>query len=132
MAALARKSAAKEEGNAMSEIEFISLIRLIQVPEKYHGQKVRVVGYGAVEFEHKALYVSSEDVRNAMTKNGLWLDLPINETTKKLSGRYLLVEATFDKDNLGHLKMFSGCLAAVTRAEVWSEGRDPEKAPPKD
>ncbi|MBI5442743.1 MAG: hypothetical protein HY900_16210 [Deltaproteobacteria bacterium] len=113
----------------MPEIEFVSLIRLIQVPEKYHGARVRVVGYSAVEFEHKALYVSPDDVRNAVTKNGLWLDLPINEETKKLSGKYLLVEATFDKDNKGHLRMFSGCLAGVTRAEVWSEGRDPEKAP---
>ena len=131
MAASARKGAAKKEGDAMSEIEFISLIRLIQVPEKYHGKKVRVVGYGVVEFEHKALYVSPDDVRNAVTKNGLWLDLPINDETKKLSGKCLLVEATFDMDNRGHLKMFSGCLAGATRAEVWSEGRDPEKAPAK-
>lgn len=116
----------------MSEIEFVSLIRLIQVPAEYHGKRVRVVGYGSVEFEHKALYISPVDLRNLVTKNGLWLDLPINEATKKLNGKCLLVEATFDKDNLGHRRMFSGFLAGVTRAEVWSEGRDPEKAPPGD
>jgi len=31
-----------------------------------------------------------------------------------------------------HRRMFSGFLAGVTRAEVWSEGRDPEKAPARD
>ena len=112
----------------MSDIEFVSLIRVIQVPEKYHGKKIRVIGFGAVEFEHKALYVSAADRRNALTKNGIWLDVPINEGTKKLNGKYLLAEGIFDKDNKGHLKMFSGCLSYVTRIEVWSEGKDPEQA----
>ena len=114
----------------MSEIAFLSLIRLIQVPEQYHGKRVRVVGYGVVEFERKALYISSEDQKNAVTKNALWLDLPINEETKKLSRQVLLVEATFDKDRRGHLKRYSGCLASVTRAEVWAEGQQ-ETAPPR-
>lgn len=114
----------------MSEIEFVSLIRLIQVPEQYHGKKVRAVGHGAVEFEHKALYVSADDLRNAITKNALWLDVPLDAQTKKLNGKVLLVEATFDKDHLGHLKLFSGCLAKVTRAEVWTEREGRGPAPP--
>ena len=114
----------------MSEIEFVSLIRLIQVPEKFHGKRVRVVGHGGVEFEHQALYASRDDLRHAVTKNALWLDLPVTEEAKALNGKCLLVEATFDKESLGHLGMFSGTLAEVTRAEVWSEGRDPEKARP--
>jgi hypothetical protein len=115
----------------MSEIEFVSLIRLIQVPEKYHGKKVRVVGYARIEFEHKALYVSLEDLRHGVTKNSLWLDMPVTEELKALDRKCLLVEATFDKERLGHLKLCSGTLAGVTRAEVWSEGRDPEKDPSK-
>lgn len=111
----------------MSEIEFVSLIRLIQVPEKYHGAKVRVVGFGAVEFEHQALYATADDFRHAVTKNALWLDLKNDAESRKLHGKCLLVEATFDKDNMGHLRMFSGCLARVTRSEIWSEGRDPGK-----
>jgi hypothetical protein len=111
----------------MSEIEFVSLIRLIQVPEKYDGVRVRVVGFAAVEFEHQALYVSREDLRHAVTKNALWLDIPVTEEAKKLDGKCLLVEATFDKESRGHLGMCSGTLARVSRAEVWSEGRDPEK-----
>lgn len=114
----------------MSEIEFVSLIRLIQVPEKYHGAKVRVVGFASVEFEHQALYVSRDDLRHAVTKNALWLDIPVTEEAKKLDGKCLLVEATFDMESRGHLGMCSGTLARATRVEVWSEGRDPRKEPP--
>lgn len=114
----------------MSEIELVSLIRLIQVPEKYHGKEVRVVGFGAVEFEHQALYVSLDDLRHAVTKNGLWLDIPVSKEAQKLNGKCLLVEATFDMGRRGHLGMFSGCLSDVTRAVIWSEGRDPHKEPP--
>lgn len=114
----------------MPEIEFVSLIRLIQVPEKYQGARVRVVGWGAVEFEHQALYATADDFRHAVTKNALWLDIRSDERTRKLHGKCVLVEATFDGENRGHLGMFSGCLADVTRAEIWSEGHDPRKEPP--
>ncbi len=105
----------------MSEIEFVSLIRVIQVPEHYHGKLIRVVGIGAVEFEHKALYISTEDLKKAITKNGVWMDLAVSEETKKLNGKCILVEGVFDKDNMGHLKLFSGSIKEIRRAEIWSE-----------
>ncbi len=118
------------KGVQMSAIEFISLIRLIQVPEQYHGKQVRVVGYAVVEFERKALYISADDARNALTKNAVWLNFPLTDANRKLSGKYVLVEGTFDKDNKGHLKLYSGSLKDVTRFELWSEGKD-EKEKPK-
>jgi hypothetical protein len=111
----------------MMEILFIALMHLIQHPEKYHGKKVRVIGFAALEFEHKALYVSKEDHDNAVTKNGVWLNLEINETNKTYDKKYILVEGVFDKDNLGHLKMFSGSLKNIERAEVWSNGKKSEE-----
>lgn len=103
------------------EILFIALMHLIQHPEKYHGKKVRVIGFAALEFEHKALYVSKEDYDNAITKNGVWINLEINEDNKTYNKKYVLVEGTFDKDNLGHLKMFSGTLRNIERIEIWSK-----------
>jgi hypothetical protein len=35
---------------------------------------------------------------------------------------YVLVEGVFDKDNLGHLQLYSGTLRNVSRLERWQSG----------
>jgi hypothetical protein len=103
----------------MAEIKFISLIQLIQHPEKYHDQPVRVIGAALLVFESKALFVTSEDLQKAVTKNAVWLDVELKDETKKLSNKHVLVEGVFDKENLGHLKMYSGTITKVKRLEEW-------------
>jgi len=108
----------------MPEPQLVSMIRLIQVPEEFHEKKVRVVGVAALEFEHKAVYVSSEDHRNSVTKNALWLDVELTEESKALDSKYVLVEGTFDMASQGHLKMYSGTIH-VERLEEWSNQEAP-------
>ena len=105
------------------EILFIALMHLIQNPEIYHMKQVRVIGYAAVEFENTALYVSKDDYENTITKNAVWLDIEIGEATKKYDRKFVLVEGIFDKNDLGHLKMFSGALVKIHRIEIWEEER---------
>jgi hypothetical protein len=107
----------------MTAILFISLIHLIQHPETYHEKPVRVIGFASLKFEGKALYVSREDYEKAITKNAVWLDIELTEDVKKLHGKYVLVEGVFDKDNLGHLKLFSGSIKNIGRIELWN-GKD--------
>lgn len=109
----------------MPEPQFISLIRLIQAPEKYHEKRVRVVGYAGLEFEHKAVYVSVDDRKNAVTKNAIWLDVELTEKVSRLDKKYVIVEGVFDMESLGHLKLFSGTVTEVDRLEVWSEPAQP-------
>lgn len=103
----------------MTAILFISLIQLIQHPDTYHQKQVRVIGYASLEFESKALYVSREDYEHAITKNAVWLDVQLTAEVKKLHKHYVLVEGIFDKDQLGHLKMYSGTIKNVGRIERW-------------
>ena len=105
----------------MGEILFIALMHLIQSPDIYHMKAVRVIGYAGIEFEHKALYVSKGDDENAITKKAVWLDIEISEATKKYEKKFVLVEGIFDKNNLGHLRMFSGALFNINRIEVWGK-----------
>jgi hypothetical protein len=92
----------------MSTVIMISLIHLIQHPEVYHEKHVRFVAFASIQFERKALYISAEDYRAAITKNAIWLDIPVTEETGKL----------------GHLKLYSGTLEQVSRIELWAPGPD--------
>lgn len=103
----------------MDDIQFISLIQLIQHPDKYHDKMVRVIGVAKLGFEAKAVYVSTEDKDKAVTKNALWLDVEITDDYKKLTGKHVLVEGIFNKDSLGHLKLYSGTITKVKRLEEW-------------
>jgi hypothetical protein len=110
----------------MTEPVFTSVIHLIQHPSDYHGKKVRLMGFCVVEFEGKAIYVSEEDHRTAVTKNAIWLEVALSAENRALSGKVDLVEGTFDADSKGHLGMYSGTVREVERFEVWS---DPHPAP---
>ena len=108
----------------MTTVIMISLIHLIQHPEVYHEKHVRFVAFASVQFEQKALYISYDDYKAAITKNAIWLDIPINEETKKFDKKFVLVEGIFNKDSLGHLKLYSGTLEKVNRIEVWAPAPD--------
>lgn len=103
----------------MAEILFISLIHLIQHPDFYDQKHVRVIGFASFGFESTAIYVSKEDYDHAITKNAIWLDVQLTDFLMKYHQKYVLVEGVFDKNRLGHLKMYSGTLTYVNRLELW-------------
>jgi hypothetical protein len=115
------------KGHKMAEILFISLIHLIQHPDVYDQKHVRMIGYASLKFEGKAIYVSREDYQNAITKNAIWLDVELTEAIRKHHQMYVLVEGVFDKDSLGHLRLYSGTLKNVNRLERWQNGDQPKK-----
>jgi hypothetical protein len=110
----------------MAEILFISLIHLIQHPDLYNEKNVRVIGYASLKFEAKAIYVSKEDYDNAITKNAIWLDVELTESVRTLHETYVLAEGVFDKDNLGHLRLYSGTIKSVSRLERWQNADQPK------
>jgi hypothetical protein len=97
---------------------FTSLLRLIVRPEDYTGKIVRVIGFGVLEHEGTALYVSEFDGKAPIMKNAVWLDLVPTPQQQKLNRRVMLVEGTFNPGT-GHLGMFSGSLKDITRLEPW-------------
>ena len=103
----------------------ISLINLIASPNDYHGKKVRVIGVSIIEFEGDSLYLSREQVLNGVTKNAVWITPNyevLGTTEKKLAennGGYSLVEGIFNKDNHGHMGLFSGSIDNITRFQPW-------------
>jgi len=121
-AALAIAVPAKAEEEAPRDI---SLINLIATPERFDGKRVRLVGFLRIEFEGNALYLHEEDLRQGITDNAVWIDLPKGTDRKHyapLSDHYVLVEGRFEANLRGHLNLFSGTITDVTRLEIWASG----------
>lgn len=103
----------------MDQIEFVSLLALIQTPEIFHGQLVRVVGLCSLKFEGNAMWASSEALQHSITKNAIWLSLPRDPSLLQYNGQVMLVEGMFSAENQGHLGLFSGAIENITRIEPW-------------
>lgn len=104
----------------------VSLLQLIANPRQFHGKLVRVIGYLRLEFEGNALYLHREDYMHAISRNGIWVNLPLKWPHEKaINNKYVIVEGVFDAKNQGHMGMFSGELSSIQRADQWSDPADP-------
>jgi hypothetical protein len=113
-----------------------SLIELIARPELYDGRRVRVIGFVNFEFEGNGLYLSREDWRQSIARNGLWINAledfeGDSGALPRPNQRYVIVEATFRGGPGGHFGMWSGSLDSVTRLEPWGVGEGEAKRPPR-
>jgi hypothetical protein len=72
------------------------------------------------------IYLHSEDFRHALTKNGLWIDLPsgMNEGQKKaVNDQYVICTGRFVASMHGHMGLNSGEVTNVSRLQVWPNPR---------
>jgi hypothetical protein len=110
-------------GNVANGIEpqDVSMVSLIADPQRFNGQFIRVIGFLHLEFEGNHLYLHSEDYKQAIYKNGLWLSLTKVQIKKeiKLSNRYVIAEGIFNSENKGHMGLSSGSLEKITRLDKW-------------
>ncbi|MBD5779470.1 hypothetical protein IEN85_08185 [Pelagicoccus sp. NFK12] len=102
--------------------EKTSIITLIATPEKYQNKRIRITGVAHLEFEENVIYVTKDDYKNKVWKNGLWISFPvetpdskINEL-KKLNGKYVTIEGFFDTET-GHFGVASGTIRNIQRYE---------------
>jgi hypothetical protein len=102
-------------GSAGPRAKLVSMINLIAEPDAYHDLPVIARGVLSTGFESTAIYLSQSDAEHAVTKNAVWLDLPDKNLFQHLDGQYVLVEGVFDKNNLGHLKLYSGSIGSIRR-----------------
>lgn len=107
-----------------SNVQDVSMIQLIANPEQYHGQLVRVIGVGNLEYEDNCISLSKEDLKYE-AGNSIWIELGPKaisyENARQYNGEYVIVEGVFDKDNCGHMGMFFGAITEISRYELWDE-----------
>jgi hypothetical protein len=94
----------------------VSIVQLVARPEEFDGAKVQLVGFVHLEFEGNAVYLSESDYTHSVTRNGLWLSFePGSLNPDQINDRFCLIDATFDANSKGHLRLFSGSLERITR-----------------
>ena len=75
----------------------VSLIRVIANPEKFAGQRIRVIGvlnYGGGLDRAVCVYVSEQDARNSVMSNCIYVNGSF-DSRDKLLGKYVIFNATF-------------------------------------
>jgi hypothetical protein len=92
-----------------------SLLQLIARPNDFNGEYVRVMGFYRSEFEGTGLYVHREDYEHGMTRNGIWCD----RADSTYNMQYVLLEGRFDAKHHGHMGLWSGTIADITRMIAW-------------
>ena len=114
-------------GTVNHNVESVSLMQLTVNSEKYHGKLVRVIGVSSIEFENDSIWLMKENYEHGVYMNALWIEpdydaLGVTRQQLELfNGKYVLMEGVFNKDNHGHMGMYSGALEKVTRFQLWEE-----------
>jgi hypothetical protein len=104
----------------LAQIVDVSLISLIAAPKDFDGKRVRLIGYVRLEFEGDSIYLHKEDALRGILKNGLWLDVDLDEKqTARVNNGYAIVEGVFSMGEKGHLGSWSGSIKNVTRLDPW-------------
>ncbi|MBW3655001.1 MAG: hypothetical protein KY444_02775 [Gemmatimonadetes bacterium] len=101
-----------------TDVHDVSIIQLVARPEQFHGRRVRVTGYLWLEFEGNGIYLSESDRTHGVYRNGLWVSFApgVLDGRQEYSGRYVLVEGTFNAEDRGHMGLWSGAIQQITRA----------------
>ncbi len=99
-----------------------SIVQILAHRDKYHGKKVRIEGYLHVEFEGTAIYLSKEDAEYGMTRNGFCVSFDKESVPYEgivgpvqFDRKYVLIEGTFNKNNMGHMSSWQGAIQGVNR-----------------
>lgn len=96
------------QGDLVAPVE-VSFADLLKTPKKYAGKRVRVLGYYHGEFEGSHFSRAKENSPDY--EHELWLD---GVDTTKINDAYIVVDATFDPDNHGHMDLWQGALSRAS------------------
>ena len=105
-----------------SEPVEVSMVELVATPAAFAHKRIRVVGFVSLEFEGNAIYLHREDWQRGLTRNGIWLDVTTYDGGHAIAGRkpgYAIVEGVFEPETHGHMGLFSGSIAQLSRLDPW-------------
>lgn len=114
---------------------FVSMVRLLAVPERYDGMVLRTVGYATFGFENNFLFLHQEDARRGVYINALSLSSPPKLEGGGVGpeeGLYVLVEGRFTASDETTSRMGRpvASLSNITRIqEVDEVGPEPQEPP---
>ena len=109
----------------------VSLIQLIAQPEKFDGKRVRFIGFLRLEFEGNAVFLHREDFERAISRNGVWVNVPSDMTKQQrdeVNMHYVICVGVFRAGEHGHMGMYGGEISDVRRLQRWPWSDQPRSA----
>lgn len=100
-----------------TELEPVSMIQLINNPDKYDGKKVEIRGYFISAFEESVIYLNKIDYDIGNAKNGIWLSvskefIKSQDINPPYKG-YISVDGIFLKNKKKINSSYSGTLTKI-------------------
>lgn len=108
-----------------AEVAVVPMSELIADPQRFEGQRVRVVGFLRLQFDRNALYMTRDDFNNAVVEHALWLDLKNSQlrSSSKLNNGHVTVEGVFGPADKIHVGKWAGALKEVSSLRMWRKPR---------
>jgi len=107
------------------EVPVVPMSELIADPQRFDGQRVRVVGFLRLQFDRNALYMGRDDYNNAVAEHALRLDLKNSQlrSSSKLNNGHVTVEGVFGPADKMHGGPWAGALKEVSSLRMWRKPR---------
>jgi hypothetical protein len=98
-----------------------TLLQLLANPDKFDGMQVSVIGFLHLQFEGDTLWLHKEDFEQAIVGNmvSVVVTKDIEKKRKELNDRYVIIVATFDAKDKGHMSLCSGTLKDIKNCAAW-------------
>jgi hypothetical protein len=107
-----------EWSTAGSAPPYVSLVEVISSKTTFHGRDIRLSGFLSLQDEACGLYLSKDDARYGLTKNGVWVGFSTNLLSAmdvmKFNNRYVTLAGRFDMHDRGHMGLWSGTVCEIT------------------
>ena len=103
-------------------VQEVTLSELTADPRKFHGHRVRVMGYYTQAFEDSSLWPDAVTKTAFDARRSVWISGGSAFADKKLfdhaavqGNQMVVIDGTFDTDDQGHMGMWPGSVQRITR-----------------
>ena len=84
--------------------QVVPLVRVLALPEQFHGRTILVSGYLHLEFEGNCLYLDKNSFESGLSKNSIWVNYSSNvaHVIHDHNDKYVSLHGTFTTHPGGH------------------------------
>lgn len=115
--------------NTEEQLQYVSILQLIAMPERFNGKRVSVIGFLSMGQEAAGLYLHREDEKNSIPDNGVAILSTTQEMRSQrasLNLKYVKIEGRFKVMDRQRFRV-TGSGLEVERCVFWSDPDQPMK-----
>lgn len=91
----------------------VNISELIEHPDKYHEQRIRVEGFVKIDIKEAAIYQNLNNASGKLPYNSIWIELQDFKKYAEYNKKLVAVIGTFNKFNYGKDKAYLGSIEKI-------------------